>query len=860
MSINAAARKIQEAFRRKLIFTNNKGEYKVSKAVLTAQIVSFKLPTLWARVFESEPKGFSEIMGYASASKAPVVRWTKEHGPSRWVGEVNKVTKLVARYRNVTIVLTNKGFDVLGAGNYEQALLAIVKSGWAPKILMKAPPTYKKIDGMFNVNRRFNMEKVESEFNKIPGATARYAPEFGVKAVIVKLNKPKWTYQIFENGTVLFTGIKTPKDIDFPRELFTQYLFMLDRAVFQGGRAMLLKPRKNAGAAARARAANRYPLVASWNTVPPLGYYVRPGQNNKPRLYMWAKMERRRELPYPVQVGYLKLTAKNAATVARRYKEVGVEPPPATKQVFKELGIPLPTQNLEKRAANRAERSEWNFVDPAGKRYVRPGPGHQPRVYDVPKDKKAGAKTVIKAYAAAKRNIPAAVRTLFGIGGNVKTANNAAPKHRIEMGLNKILRINGKQATRIPVGELLAIARNLDIAQVNAKSSKATLIGYIQGRTGATRANRSADALVDGIYYKFLNNGKVRRVTEEGVATEREWATLGPQIRQKIAQKVLSPNLFKEYNSLNLSERFNAIRAVLFGKKERANKAAANKAVANKAAANKAAANKAVANAKAAAEEEARKNAEVEAFMNQAQYNLRLTQNLGNAKNLPNLLKVVNALPKGARGKPLKQAVDRAYDAFLKNVKLKREKNAYLKAIQVPNWLPATKVTAYKSLVMNLAFKLPRPKAEAFTKAIKKWLSETVPQSPARAARQVENAITGQKRIIPAYVPKKRASPVLPAVPAGPRKVQRASPNRRLNYVYAIPRNAVNLSNTLESLGINTTKNMTWNEIRAALKGKVKPAQIKKLQEQWKKNVMNKIKLGRVGPLKRKVQKKPTAK
>ena len=86
-------------------------------------------------------------------------------------------------------------------------------------------------------------------------------------------------------------------------------------------------------------------------------------------------------------------------------------------------------------------------------------------------------------------------------------------------------------------------------------------------------------------------------------------------------------------------------------------------------------------------------------------------------------------------------------------------------------------------------------------------------------------------------------------------KKPKASPNRRLNYVYAIPRNAVNLSNTLESLGINTRKNMTWNEIRAALKGKVKPAQIKKLQEQWKKNVMNKIKFGAVGPLKRKVVK-----
>ena len=768
MNQGAAARKIQEVFRRKLIFTNNQGTYKASKAVITAQIVSFKLPTNWRAVFESEPKGFSEITGYKAAGKAPVIRWAQ----GRWVGDESGVTKLVAKYRNVTIVLSDSGFDVLGAGNYEQALLAIVKSGWAPKLLLKAPPTYKKIDGMFNVNKRFDLEGLASELRKLPETmreTVRPALEFGVKAVLLKLKKPKWTYQFFENGTVLFTGIKDPKDIDLPRELFKQFLSptygVAPAFAMQPGRGILTKPRKNAGAAARARAANRYPLVASWTTTPPDGYYVRPGQDNKPRLYMWAKMERRIGLPYPVQVGQLKLTAKNAATVARRFEEVGVEPPPATKQVFRNLGIPLPTENLEKRKANRAERSEWNFVDPSGKRYVRPGPGHQPRVYDVPKDKKLGAKTVIKSYASAKRNIPAAVRALFGIGANVKTANNSAPKHRIEMGLNKILRINGKQATRIPAPELLSIARNLGIAQVNAKTSKVNLMAYIKTRTGTSnRPNRSADVLVNGLYYKFLNNGRVRRVTEEGVATEREWATLGADTRRKIAQKLLTPNLFKEYNSVNLADRFNAIRAVLHGKKETANKAAAAKAAANKVAANKAAAN-----AKAAAEEEARNNAETEAFARQLEFNLRLTQNLGNAYNKDNtrkLIRALNGLPKGAKGKPLRKNVEALYKRFVKNAYMLRGRG-----------------------------ELKKPRKE------------------------------------------------------------RAEPNHRLNYVYAIPRNATNLSNTLEGLGVNTRKNMTWNEIRVAVKGKVKPAQMKKLQEQWKKNVMNKVKFGAVGPVKRKVGK-----
>jgi hypothetical protein len=745
----------------------------LSKSVITAQIVSFKLPTNWRAVFESEPSGFTEITGYKT--KTPVVRWAQ----GRWIGDETGVKKLVAKYRNVTIVFSDTGFDVLGAGNYEQALFAIVKSGWAPKLLLKAPPTYKKIDGMFSVNRHFDLKGLADELSeRLPAdmrETVRSETGFGLPVVLLKLKKPKWTYQFFENGNVLFSGIKNPTDVEVPKQLFKEFLspkYGIAPALIMnfGKRAMLTKPRKNAGAAARARAANRYPLVASWNTTPPDGYYVRPGQDNKPRLYMWAKMERRPYQPFPVQVGQLKLTAKNAATVARRFAEVGVEPPPITKQVFRNLGIPLPTQNLEKRAANRAERSEWNFVDPSGKKYVRPGPGHQPRLYDVPKDKKAGAKTVIKSYAAAKRNIPAAIRTLFGIGANVKTANNTGgPKHRIEMGLNKILRINGKQATRIPVGELLSIARNLGIAQVNTKTSKANLMGYIQTRTGTSnRPNRSADALVNGIYYKFLNNGRVRRVTEEGVATEREWATLGADVRHKIAQKVLTSNLLKEYNSMNLSNRFNAIRAVLYGKKE-----VANKAMANKVAANRVAANKAAAAAKAAAEKEARNNAEAEAFTRQLEFNLRLTQNLGNAYNKNNarkLVRALNGLPKGARGQPLKANVEALYKRFIKNAHM------------------------------------------------------------LRGLGELKN----------------------------PRK-ERAPPNRRLNYVYTIPRNAVNLSNTLESLGVNTRKNMTWNEIRVALKGKATATQMKKLKEKWTKNVMNKVKFGAVGPLKRKAQ-KPTAK
>ena len=153
----------------------------------------------------------------------------------------------------------------------------------------------------------------------------------------------------------------------------------------------------------------------------------------------------------------------------------------------------------------------------------------------------------------------------------------------------------------------------------------------------------------------------------------------------------------------------------------------------------------------------------------QLEFNLRLTQNLGNAYNKDNtrkLIRALNGLPKGAKGKPLKKNVEALYKRFVKNAYMLRGRG-----------------------------ELKKPRKE------------------------------------------------------------RAEPNRRLNYVYAIPRNATNLSNTLEGLGVNTRKNMTWNEIRVAVKGKVTATQMKKLKEKWTKNVMNKVKLGTVGPVKRKVGK-----
>jgi len=119
-------------------------------------------------------------------------------------------------------------------------------------------------------------------------------------------------------------------------------------------------------------------------------------------------------------------------------------------------------------------------------------------------------------------------------------------------------------------------------------------------------------------------------------------------------------------------------------------------------------------------------------------------------------------LPKGARGKPLKANIEKTYKAFIRNLKTQRSdmalRNAYKSSINIPNWMPANKVVEYKTVVTNLAFQKPRPKVANFKAAVKSWVNRTLPQSPARPERQVENVITGEKRVIPAHAPVKRKS------------------------------------------------------------------------------------------------------
>ena len=186
----------------------------------------------------------------------------------------------------------------------------------------------------------------------------------------------------------------------------------------------------------------------------------------------------------------------------------------------------------------------------------------------------------------------------------------------------------------------------------------------------------------------------------------------------------------------------------------------------------------------------------------------------------------------GARGKPLKATVNRAYAKFVKETRgLRANEPArarYVTRIKVPNWMPSNKVQAYKNLVTNLAFQKPKPKVANMKAAVKAWINRHVPQSPARAARDVENVITGEIKHIPAYVPKPRKTPNIPKRSPPPKKSPKAKPVNKLQKEYALPANKTglqNLANALTNLGLNTgPKNTyTWSGlVRAGLDPKFK--------------------------------------
>ena len=805
--------RIQRMWRARRVFTNNQGTWKISKPTVVSTISVVKFPVDMSAVFAGPPRGFTEVTGFKGAGQKASTRYAD----GKWIGDSTGVTRVMAKRGTQTVMITKGAVTVLGSGNPEAAYLAIAKNGWSAKNLVRAKPEYRKVDGVFYINKPFDLPGLKEELRKLSMEhTVSYNPEVKtIPAVVLRIKNPQWTYQFFENGTVLFTGVKNPSEINEPVKLFKK--FSLTSAAIAMERSPALR-RPVAGKKNTKKLAERYPLAGTWNSLrkPYAGFYIRPGTNGKPRMYPYRFMRRDPGAGVVVNEGPMNLRAV-APKVVKAFRNIGRPIPKVTLDAFASAGVSLESPKKKTVAAHSNRRApSWNATKNGF--YVRPGAGQQPYWFAIPKGVDSGRKTVIAAYSKAGRNIPAAVRAIFKIPANVTV--NVKPKHVVTMGLNGVLRINGRQAGRLTVAELVAVARNMNIAQVNAKMKPLEIIGWIQNKSGA-KVSKNYNVELNGTKYKLLNNGRVERTVGK-TRTTRNWSTIPAANQNRIAKAFLNESYHGAYNLQPRNKKYWAL--MVYKNSLRAN--TPSTAASSAASSNSNNLANFAANIAANLRNQGHKNA----------FKALVGNNYYKNENANRLVARLGKLPVGA-----KQAnVNRTIKTFAKEAVVKARRAIieanYKSKVTAPNWIPMNKRNAYKNALLNVALRVNNkgkyPTQKKVREGMQAWINAEIPKVPT-AAFTKENAVTGATIHVPAWIPPKKVSfnvpkrmspprPVAKPKAAGPAKprTKKNTSKRRLN---ENRNNAENIGSAMIALGINTKGTYAWNNlVRAGMNKKYK--------------------------------------
>jgi hypothetical protein len=806
--------RIQRLWRARRVFTNNQGTWKISKPSVVSTISIVKFPVDLNAIFLGAPRGFTEVMGFKGAGQKASTRYVG----GKWIGDSTGATRVVAKKGPQTVMISKGIVTVLGTGNPEAAYLAIAKNGWSAKNLVREKPTYRKVDGVFYINKPFDLLGLDQEFRKLPKTMVQsvsYHPELkSIPAVILKLKDPQWTYQFFENGTVLFTGIKDPKEVNEPVKLFKQFFTSLgmNKSVAIATEKTPALRRPVAAKKNTTKLAERYPLAGTWNSLrkPYAGFYIRPGTNGKPRMYPYRFMRREVATGEVLNVGPMNLRAVGPK-VAKAFKNINRPIPKVTLNAFASAGVKLESPKTKAVAAHANRRApSWNATKNGF--YVRPGAGHQPYWFAIPKGIESGRKTVISAYSKAGRNIPPAVRTIFKIPASVTV--NVKPKHIIEVGLNGVLRINGRQAVRLTVPELVAVARNMNIAEVNSKMKPVDIIQWIQHKSGLTgkKANKNFNLNLNGTKYRLLNNERVERTVGK-TRTTRNWSTIPIANQNRIAKAFLNKSYHEAYNLQPRNKKYWALMVYKNSLKPNTPSTASSASSSNN--------NNNLANFAANLEANMRTQQHKNAYK-------ALVGNYYRNENANKLLTRLGKLPAGAK----KANVNRAIKTFAKEAVIKARRNLieanYRAKIAVPNWLPMNKRNAYKNALIGTALQVNNkgkyPTQKRVREGMQAWVNAHIPKVPT-VAHTKENAVTGATIHVPAWNPPKkvafnvpkRLSPPRPAAkpkaaPAKP-KAKKNTSKRRLN---VNSNNANNIGSAMINLGLNTRGAYAWNNLVTA--------------------------------------------
>jgi len=390
------------------------------------------------------------------------------------------------------------------------------------------------------------------------------------------------------------------------------------------------------------------------------------------------------------------------------------------------------------------------------------------------------------------------------------------------MGLNGALRINGRQAGRLTVPELVAIARNMNIAQVNAKMKPLEIIGWIQNKSGATKVSKNYNVQLNNAKYRLLNNERVEK-TVGTKRTTRNWSTIPVANQNRIAKAFLNASYHASYNMQPRNKKYWAL--MLYKNSLRPNTPSTASSAAS--ASNNNLSNFA-ANIEANLRNQGHKNA----------YRAIVGNNYYKNENANRLVTRLGKMPVGSK----KANVNRAIKTFAKETVVRARRTLieanYKSKVTAPNWLPVNKRNAYKNALLNVALQVNNkgkyPTQKKVRDGMQAWINAHVSKVPTVAYTK-ENVVTGATIHVPAWNPPKkvsfnvpkRVSPPRPAAKpraprAGPAKPKKNVSKRRLN---ENSNNAENIGSAMINLGINTRGSYTWNNlVRVGMNKKYKNA------------------------------------
>jgi hypothetical protein len=340
-------------------------------------------------------------------------------------------------------------------------------------------------------------------------------------------------------------------------------------------------------------------------------------------------------------------------------------------------------------------------------------------------------------------------------------------------------RINGVLANSYSIPQLLGIARNLQIVKASNKMTAAQITQLIVNKLGGSPSGKPHFEL-NGVPHTLLLDGRVMRGTRA-----KQWKLLTAAEKNTIGKKILSDANFGEWKKMPRDDQFQTLLAMVTKPKTPTPPPVPAAASASASAS---------ASSSGSANSFAR---ELERHMLTHKYNKFIKNSFGNKyahliknTNANNLKAIVDALPKGKRGQPLQVNVNREMIKFVKNLKKKRQlsslKKAYYNKIVVSQNLRSilkNHVNEYKRTLTNIAFTEKDgkfPTQADVKKRIVGWVRSRFPRKVKLGPREVENVVTGEKRMVyPSPPSPNRRTPSVPKVSVNrisPLQVKRRSP------------------------------------------------------------------------------------